>query len=127
MKLRSRNCSRAIAVEIRSFCSSVIGSMLSASIIYLCRRISDDDILLNFRLQMFFCGPSCDTGANFVIAAGKRFDWVLDFVAFSCADLVRSTTSNLSAALTAPAPAGPRPPSWLLHQAALDGIAVHVI
>jgi len=57
-----------------------MGSMLSASIIHFCRRISHTDILLNFRLLMFYCGLNCDTGA-ILFAAGKRFDWVIDFVA----------------------------------------------
>jgi hypothetical protein len=57
---------------MRSFWSSVIGSMLSASIIHFCRRISDTDILLNFLLKIIFCASNCRPGAVFFIAAGKR-------------------------------------------------------
>jgi hypothetical protein len=59
MKLRSRDRSRVIAAEMRSFCSSVIGSMLSASIIRFCRRISDADILLDFFFKVISCASHC--------------------------------------------------------------------
>jgi hypothetical protein len=63
---------------MRSFCSSVIGSMLSASFIHFCRRISDANILLNFPLKIIFCASNFHTGAVFFIAAGKRLDVVVD-------------------------------------------------
>jgi hypothetical protein len=66
--------------------------MLSAPFIHFCRRIGDADILLNFRFKIIFRASNRDTEDIFFIAARKRFDWVVDLVACSSADLVCSTT-----------------------------------
>ena len=45
MKLRSRDCSRLTTSEIRWSCSSAIGSRLTASFTYGCRRMKGADIV----------------------------------------------------------------------------------